>query len=120
LEYSGEREDENPVYDDCPTHCDADGKQRSTFCDSCPIGIARDQFREDATDELNRMSADNPAGSRFGFDYLYKCLVDVVNLGDLSPASETMTTRRLRSIIEGERSRIARVKKWNKRNKSDS
>lgn len=111
LAYSGDREDENPVFDDCPTHCDAEDARRLTFCDSCPIKAARDEFREAATEELAKLP-----GDKFGFDYLYRCVVDVINLGKLPPDAETMTTARLRSIIEGERSRIERIKRWNKKN----
>ena len=53
-------------------------------------------------------------GPQFGFDYLYKCLVEVVNMESIPADRLTITTARLRAIIEGERSRIKRVNKWNR------
>jgi len=100
--------DESPIFDECPTFCDAEQKERSSFCGSCPIGTARNEFREQTTEVLDEMP-----GSRFGFDYLNQCLVNAMLAGDLPPERWTVTTARLRAIVEGERTRIARLKKWN-------
>lgn len=101
---------ESPVYDQCPTHCDTYNEKRATFCESCPAGIARDDFREYCEAELSEMP-----GPQFGYDYLYRCLIEVKDIGDMPAEAETVTTARLRAIIEAERYRIRRAKDWNKR-----
>lgn len=99
---------ESPIYDQCPTYCGTYEDERKSFCDSCPIGIARAEFREYCESELEQMP-----GPQFGYDYIYQCLVEVRSLGELPAEVETLTTARLRGILDSERKRIKRAKAWN-------
>lgn len=66
------------------------------------------------------MAKTAPAGSKFGFEYLYQCLIDALITDSIPPDLVAMTTARLRAVIDGERSRIARLKKWNKEQAADA
>jgi hypothetical protein len=120
LDYSDAIDDESPVYDECPGQCPEYGDERRTYCDNCPIGFARDAFKETTSTELAEMAEKEPAGEKFGFDYLYQCLIDALIANDIPPDLVTMTTARLRGIIDGERNRIKRLKQWNKEQAADA
>lgn len=116
LQFATERENESPIYDNCPTHCDAYNTPRTSFCSSCPIGFARKEFEDDARAELDDRTKANPGEGRFGFDYLLNCVIEIISGQSMPDHLQTIVTARLRGIIESERTRICRVEKWNRRN----
>lgn len=114
LEYATELDGLNPQFDDCPGFCPSTGTERSDFCEGCDVKTERDNFRETCESVLSEMP-----GSRFGFDKLKQAVVDAMLLDDLPFERQTVTTAKLRRIIEGERQRIRRLRDWNKRTKPD-
>jgi hypothetical protein len=108
LTYTRDRDAESPAFDNCPQYCDAFGDTRTDYCPNCPIGIIRNEYRDSTTAELTELP-----GPKFGFDYLNECLVQVLSLQELPADRRTVATARMLDIIELERSRFARLKKWN-------
>lgn len=75
----------------------------------------REQITEDLADLDAREAKDGrTAGKRYGYEYLTRCVVEALNSKGIPPNLVTMTTDRIRSIIEDERERINRVRRWNK------
>jgi hypothetical protein len=67
------------------------------------------------------MKADVEAGlqeenvTAYSYDYLHKTLMNLLTSEGMDPNAETVTTARLRAIIDGERGRLDRVASWNAR-----
>lgn len=58
---------------------------------------------------------DSMPGPRFGFDYLQRCVVEILAADAIPADQETIVTARLRAIIEGERKRVDRLRAWNEK-----
>lgn len=75
----------------------------------------REQINEDLADlDARELKAGRKTGNKYGYEYLTRCVVEALNSKGIPPNLVTMTTDRIRSIIEDERERINRVRRWNK------
>lgn len=55
-------------------------------------------------------------GPQFDFEYLNKCVAEVMTIRNLPRDKWNIVTARFNDIIEGERARLRRLRDWNKRN----
>jgi hypothetical protein len=118
MQYAEDCRDISPIFDDCPSWCNAFDEPRDTFCDNCDLHIAGKMFETETLEALAKLDASaklsgNP--DRYSFEYLKNCVIDCLEMEDLPCERRTVHTARMMRIIKLERNRISRLKAWEDR-----
>ena len=106
-----ELENKNPIFDDCPQVCAENiepEKRGFSFCPACPVKLEKDGFRDDLTETLDEVS---PGWKKYGFDYLYKCVIETARDAD-AEFRRTTAADAMRGIYNNELRKFRRFKEW--------
>jgi hypothetical protein len=103
--------DISPEYDECPTICFKRILDNGNFCDGCEVKIAKDIFKEESIEELDRRLGKNWV--KYDFDYILNTVINITAIEDDDRSDWSIVTETLFNVYLSQRNRLKRVDDWN-------
>ncbi len=98
----------HPKYDDCPSWCPVEERDRRDFCEACEAGASFRAMRDGVADELRRRHQD--ALRSYSIETLVADATSALSLRRPRNALEEV----IAAIVRSERLKMRRVDDWNR------
>jgi hypothetical protein len=99
--------------------CGNENDYKCGFCETCPVKEAEENFKDFSVENLDANPNTRNKWQDYGFDNLYKTLLEVISLEDLPAERRTITTDYLIHAWTAEKNRAERIDQFNRRTASE-